>query len=176
MEIFVTNKKDKLIEFFLQNPTRKIHLRELSRITRISFPWVRKLSYQMVKDNILLKNTEGGLVFLKSNRDYELFRALKRSYNLFSLHKSGLVARLNDAYERPEAIILFGSYSRGEDTEESDIDIAILTKRDKSPDLSIFGNILKRKIRIQAVRGKIEKDFLNSLANGIILSGYLELK
>jgi len=44
---------------------------------------------------------------------------------------SGLIALLKDKYEEPEAIVVFGSYARGEDTSESDIDIAVVTKKKK---------------------------------------------
>ncbi len=177
MEILVTSKKGKVLEFLIQNPAKEIHLRGLARKIKISFPWVRKLVYTLVKEQLALKRREGGLVLVKANRDNETFRAIKRSYNLFSLYNVGLVSKLVDFYERPEAIVLFGSYSRGEDTEVSDIDIAIITKRGHIPDLSQFDKCLNRKIKLLVLeREKIEKDFLNTLANGIVLSGYLEVK
>ncbi len=176
MEVFVTNRKDELLEFFMKYPTQEFHLRELSKMTKISFPWMRKLVDELSKDRFLLKIRKHNLVLVKANRDYALFRALKQSYNLFSLHKTGLVNELNEAYQKPGAIVLFGSYSRGEDTEKSDIDIAVITGRKVSPDLSAFESKLHRKIQIQEIpREKLEKEFTNTLANGIVLAGYLEL-
>tara|TARA_Y100000310_G_scaffold313181_1_gene361225 strand:- start:4452 stop:4985 length:534 start_codon:yes stop_codon:yes gene_type:complete len=171
------NKKGKILKFFLENPTKVTHLRELARLTKISLPWTRKTIIELTKENYLEKKRERGLVLINANRDYELFYPLKKSYNLFSLYESGLINKLVEEYTRPEAIILFGSYSKGEDTEESDIDIAIITKRKNKIDLSSFEKKFSRKIKIYELDlDKIEKEFINTLANGIILSGYLEIK
>lgn len=176
METLVTNKKDRVLIFFLQHPTKEVHLRELARILRISFPWIRKISSILVKEGYLSKKKERGFVLIKANRGHALFQASKRSYNLFSLYKSDLVLFLTEKYQRPEAIIVFGSYSRGEDTEESDIDIAVLTKRQEEINVSLFEKKLQRKIRILELKRKdIEKEFWNTLINGIVVYGYLEL-
>lgn len=42
------------------------------------------------------------------------FKPLKRSYNLWKLEEIGLIEEIQET-SIPEAIILFGSYSRGED-------------------------------------------------------------
>ena len=174
---FITNKKGLVTEFFLQNPTREAHLRELARKTGISFPWVRKLVYGLAKEGLLLRKKEHGLVLIKANRDNRLFRAFKQSYNLLSLHTSGLVSKLDEEFHRPQAIVLFGSYSKGEDIETSDIDIAVISNKDYSADLSGFEKKLQRSIKIQVLpRERIEREFWNTLANGIVLSGYLDVK
>lgn len=177
MEIFVTSKLGMVLEFFLKNPTKEIHLRELSRAMSISLPWIRKIVLYFTKKKILSQRKKGNLVLVRANRENELFTAIKRSYNLLSLYKSRLVAELVEAYGRPEAVILFGSYSKGEDTEISDIDIAIITKRDIALRLEEFEKKLERKIKISRLeRNKTEEEFLNTLANGIVLYGYLEIK
>ncbi len=175
MGILVTSTTDRLLRFFLEHPTREAHLRELERTLKISLPWIRKLAATLVAEGFLVQRRERGLVLLKAHRDDERFRALKRSVNLYTLYESGLVAALTDAYNHPQAIVLFGSFARGEDTETSDIDVAVVTTRSARPDLTIFERRLHRKVRLQELRPKrIEKEFLNTLANGIILSGYLE--
>ncbi len=177
MEILVTNKRDVVLEFFLVHPTREVHLRELARALRISFPWTRRLVSVLAKEGFLVRKKGHNLVLVKANRDYELFRALKRSYNLFALHKSGLVSHLVDIYGRPAAIVLFGSFSRGEDTESSDVDIAVVTKKGINADLSLFEKQLQRKIRITEISIEaMDSEFAITLANGIVLSGYLEVK
>ncbi len=81
MEIFITNKKDILLEFFLKNPTKEVHLRELARITKISFPWVRKQGAWLVKQNIVEEKKEHGLVLLQAKRGGEEFMAIKKVWN-----------------------------------------------------------------------------------------------
>lgn len=97
--------------------------------------------------------------------------------NIYDLYISGLVSGLNDFYGIPECICVFGSFVKGEDMKESDIDLAIVTDRKKLPDLSIYEEKLKRKISIHLIKDIKKEDagFINSLANGIVLSGYLEV-
>ena len=177
METLITNKKDKLVEYFINNPATEVHLRELARNVKISFPWVRKIVGELTKEGYLVRKKQRGLVLVKADRDSVLFRELKRSYNLFSLYKSKLVNELVESYNKPETIVLFGSYSKGEDTEESDIDIAIITERHKDVNLAVFERRLHRKIKVLEIqRPSIEKEFWNTLINGIVLYGYLESK
>ena len=175
MEILVTNKLDAVLRFFLVHPAAEIHLRGLSRKLNISFPWVRKLVSVLVNRGLLISKKERGLVIVTANREDQMYQATKRSYNLLSLHQCGLVNMLIDKYSHPETIILFGSYAKGEDTEQSDIDIAVMTKRKVELNLYPFEKKLERKIRIQELEKKITPDFLTTLANGIVLAGYLEL-
>lgn len=82
-----------------------------------------------------------------------------------------------DFYKIPECIVIFGSYAKGEDTRESDIDIAVMTAMKEYPQLDIYEADLKRKISLHLIDNiqNEEKDFINTLANGIVLYGYLEV-
>ncbi|MBI5060836.1 MAG: nucleotidyltransferase domain-containing protein [Candidatus Aenigmarchaeota archaeon] len=83
---------------------------------------------------------------------------------------------MRNKYEEPEAIIVFGSYSRGEDQSGSDIDIAIITKKRINVSTVEFEKRLKRKINIYEIQIKhAEKEFLNTLANGIVLYGHMRV-
>ncbi|MEM2173958.1 MAG: nucleotidyltransferase domain-containing protein [Candidatus Pacearchaeota archaeon] len=169
------NNALKIMELFFKYPERKFHLRELERLKKLSMPGVRKIVLKLEKEN-LLKSEKAKMVKNFYAARNEKFIQLKRAYNLYSIFDSGLLNFLKDKYEEPEAIVLFGSYSKGEDISKSDIDIAIITPKQKELDLSIFEKKLGRKIRIYEIRlEKAEKEFLNTLANGIILYGYLKI-
>ena len=102
------------------------------------------------------------------------FIQLKRLYNIYSLFSA--VDYLKNIYEEPEAIVLFGSYSKGEDISQSDIDIAVITSNHKEIKISKFEKKLTRKIKIYEIQiEKAEKEFLNTLINGIVLDGYLNI-
>lgn len=78
-------------------------------------------------------------------------------------------------YDNPP-IILFGSYSKGEDTESSDIDIYVENASGKEPDLSAFERKLGRKIHMLKYRNLFcvkNKDLANNMVNGFILNGYV---
>ncbi len=111
------------------------------------------------------------------NYDNEKFIGLKRSLNLYSLYSSGLLEELEEFYMNPKCIVLFGSYSRGEDTNESDIDIAVISSKEDMPDIGKYENALNRKISIHIIKSIKSEDnnFINTLVNGIVLSGYLDV-
>ncbi|NOZ80961.1 MAG: nucleotidyltransferase domain-containing protein [DPANN group archaeon] len=176
MKAKLTSKRDHLLWFYLTFPTRVFHLRELSRASGISFPWTRKLVQELVEQELITRKKERNLVLTKANTDGIAFKVLKRAHNLISVYESGLVAYLIDIFGRPECIIFFGSYEKGEDIESSDIDIAVLSKRGPRLDLKIYEKKLLRKISVQILdRDCIEKEFLSTLANGTVLDGYLDI-
>ena len=165
----------RVMELFFKNPENKYHLRELERLISLSMPGVRKIVKKLEKEGLLESKKEAVVQNFYAKRD-EKFISLKRSYNLYSVYDSGLLQFLKEKYEEPEAIILFGSYSKGEDTSKSDIDIAIITHKQMSLSLAQFEKKLSRKITIyETIIKKTEEEFLNTLANGIILHGYFKV-
>jgi len=166
----------KVMSIFFKYPERKFHLRELERLTKLSLPGVRKIVLNLEKEGLLMSKKEKMVKNFYASRN-EKFVQLKRSYNLYEVFSSGLLEFLKSKYNEPEAIILFGSYSKGEDTSQSDIDIAIITHQHKDLQLDIFEKELARKIMIYEITiEKSEKEFLKTLINGILLSGYLDVK
>ena len=95
----------------------------------------------------------------------------KRAENLLQLAESGLIDHL--ARANPTAtIVLFGSYSRGEDTITSDIDIAIIGPS-RDTDLAAFETKLFRTISINRYESfkTIHAQLRENLCNGIVLAG-----
>lgn len=171
------DNKLRTIRLFFEGPNERLHLREIARRTGLSATGAMKILSALDKEGLVEKERTAVTVVYRGNYDNENFSALKRSLNLYSLYSSSLVSALVDFYKIPECIVLFGSYVKGEDTRESDIDIAIVTGIKKYPQLEIYESILKRKISLHLIENtKNEgKDFINSLANGIVLYGYLEV-
>ena len=101
---------------------------------------------------------------------------LKRVDNLKLIYESGLADYLEKEFAGA-TIILFGSYSRGEDTNRSDIDIAIIGRKNKLIDLKIFESLLEREINLNFYDSfkEIHKNLKENLLNGIILFGGIEL-
>ena len=119
---------------------------------------------------------------IKANQKDENFVRIKIVHNMNNIYQSGLVEFLNEGYKNPKAIVLFGSYRNGEDISGSDIDIAI--ERDtgeyttiRLEELSELEKLLGRKIQIHLFnRKKIDSSIFNNMANGIVLSGFLEVR
>lgn len=165
-----------IIRFFFQYPTREFSYRELERQTGFSIGTVSTYIKKLVSASLLESRKSANSILVNGNLENPLFIAMKRAYNIEILYTSGLVQYLTETI-RPDSLILFGSYSRGEDDERSDVDIASLHGRKAGADLHKFEKVIGRKIsliRIESLESA-KKEFVNSLANGIILSGGIEV-
>lgn len=165
----------KVMEVFFKNPSRSFHIRELARITKLSSTGIINIVKRLKNENLLVSKKEKITEEVRPTFN-EKFYLMKRIYNIYSLYDTGLIKYLKDFYEEPEAIILFGSYSKGLDTEKSDVDLCIITNKKVLPDLINFEKRLNKKINIINLNlDNIKETFKNSLANGIILEGYIKL-
>jgi predicted nucleotidyltransferase len=123
------------------------------------------------KDKLVVTEKAGVALQISASLT-EPFRQLKRVHNLEQIYESGLIDYLNELYRHPQAIVLFGSYSRGEDTERSDTDIAILTDKHLQPTMATFEKKIGRPISIHEVdTSRVSEEFKNSLCNGVVLEG-----
>lgn len=170
-----------IIELFLKEPEREFHVREVSKLTGRSPTTVSNYLKRYSKKGILKSEKKLNHLFFRADTENKGFKQLKLSHNLSSLYGSGLVSYLEENYNYPSAIILFGSYAKAENTGKSDIDILIITPNKREEDLSKFekklGSIqlhLHSNNEIELMKEK-NKELLNNLINGITLSGYWEL-
>lgn len=172
----LTKKADEVLEYFFRNPTREIHIRGLADETGIPYSSVRNALRNLEQRGLVDKREESKMTFYSANNDSKTFKREKRIHNLSSLYSSGLIEDLEKAY-RPDSVVLFGSYLEGTDREGSDVDIAIINGREKSPDLSRHEEKLGRSIQVTNVEKVTEEDrsFRNTLANGYVLKGHLKV-
>jgi len=129
------------------------------------------------------KLVEAGLVKKQKNGVYDgyvatmtlNFKIYKRMDLQLRLHKSGLLDFLEHNLV-PDAVVLFGSASRGEDVENSDIDLLVVAT-EKTLNLTSFEKKLKRKISIhfEPEPTKLPKELLNTIVNGVVILGDLEV-
>jgi len=171
------DNKVRILRLFFEGPNEHLHLREVARRTGLSATGAMKILDALEKKNLVKKERTAVTVIYRGNYDNENFIALKKSLNLYSLYSCGLVSALVDFYKFPECMILFGSYAKAEDTMESDIDIGIITNMKEYPQIETQENNLKRKISLHLIENtkNEEKEFINTLANGVVLYGYLEV-
>ena len=152
--------------YFVKNPSSRIHIREISRRIKISPPSVLNQTKKLIKKGLLVSEKQGKNVVISSNYENELFIEKKKWTNLFLLLDSGIVDKLNCINN---TVILFGSYSKGEDTERSDIDIAI----DKKPNINLeeYEDKLERKIQFHIIERKMQDNLKENIRQGILLGG-----
>ncbi len=154
----------------------KLSQREISIILNVS-PTAISNSIKRLKENDLIKLEKTKTInFISFNRESKRTIELKRASNLKNIYVSGLSDYLEENLPG-STIILFGSYSRGEDIVSSDIDIAVIERKNKLLELEKYEKVLKRKININFYDSwkDINKHLKNNILNGILLHGSIEL-
>ena len=171
------NIKNKIMWHFFENPTLKLRVRQIERELKLPLPSVIRYCRELVKEQILKKEDTYGISTYSNDRNSKKCLVKKMLFNINSLFESGLIDYLINEYSNP-VIVLFGSYSKGEDIENSDIDIYIETPKMHRFDLQKFEKILKRKIQIFNHRNIKEVSNLhlsNNIINGITLNNFIEV-
>jgi predicted nucleotidyltransferase len=173
-----TRLEKEILNFLFANSGRKFNQRAIALALKVSptaiansIKNLRKTDLLEIKKDSVSETFEIGLN-LQNNK--VIF--MKRIENLKSVYESNLAEFLFDNYSGA-TIVLFGSYAFGEDTYNSDIDIAIIGNKEKNVNLETFEKILLRKITLQFYGGfdKIHKNLKESILNGIILKGSVKL-
>ncbi len=164
----------KILQLFFDYPMRPFQLREMSRLTKIGLPSVR---------NHIRKLEKLGFVKRKKGSVYEAYMAdrndkfttYKRNDTLTRLYESKIIEFIADKV-LPNTIVLFGSASRGEDIETSDIDLFVQAKEEEI-NLREFESDLKRKVNIlfESDIKDIPNELMNNIINGIVIYGYLKV-
>jgi predicted nucleotidyltransferase len=90
---------------------------------------------------------------------------------------SGIIDHIRTELSNPP-IVLFGSYSKGEDIEDSDVDLYLETPSNKNIDLSEFEKKIDRKVQLfkfKNIREVPNVHLANNIINGIVLNNYVEV-
>ena len=166
------------IEIFFINPSKNYSLMEISKTIKLAHTSVKKNLKKLIGEGLITKSIEkkGKRKFpiYKASLDSKNFKKYKIVYNLYSLLESGLIEFVEEKL-MPKSIVLFGSYSRGEDIGESDIDLFVECNKEQL-DLKSFEKKLGRTIQINFREDftLYSKELKNNIINGITLRGFLE--
>ena len=154
----------------------KLSQRDIANILEVSPTAVANSTKNLKSRNLVKIEKTKTINFVSYNRDEKRSIELKRVENL----KSIIISGLSDYLEKELAgatIVVFGSYSIGEDTNTSDIDIAVIERKDKVLHLDLYEKTLNRKINVNFYDSwkYIKKSLKNNILNGILLHGSVEL-
>lgn len=173
---------DSILEYFIKEPEREFHIRELAKLTKKSPTTASKYLNKLKKEGMLISRKKLNHLLFKANNESVSFKDIKLAYNIKKLRESGLISHLNEQFNNPEAIVLFGSFSKAENTSQSDIDILVISPLKKETNLTKFEKILNHKIQlflhsnseIEKMKEK-NKELLNNWVNGIVILGFWEI-
>jgi len=160
----------RVLEVFFKEPTETHFIREIGRKINLAPTSVKIIINNLLKQkfiNIKKAKPFNGYV---ANRENDEFLFFKKTYNLMKLYE---LNNLIIQEIHPKAIVLFGSYSKGEDIETSDIDILIISKVKKELNFPDIEKKLKRKINIMIIENlkKLEPQIIKKIYNGIVVYG-----
>ena len=177
---------DKIHAWFFAYPTKEFSLNELSKNLEISKTAANVIVSQLEKESFLEKEILGKLWRIKANQYHPNFIKRKIPFNLQHVYKSGIIEWIKENIPNSKSIILFGSFRWGEDVKESekesDLDIAVEVENNKP--LQILQGVIKEfgyrknvKVSIHIFsRNSIDLNLFSSIANGIVLDGFLEVR
>lgn len=174
----LTNLQQEILRLLFVKVGKSMNQRQISKILGVSPPAVMKAIPNMEKCGLIViqQDKESKRWSIELNRDSQKVMQMKRADNLKLIYESGLADYVEKEFAGA-TIILFGSYSRGEDIISSDIDLAVIGRKEKDINLDNFEKALERKININFYGSftDIHKHLKENLCNGIILIGGIEL-
>ncbi len=123
-----------VIKLFLKYSKRNFTVREISRETMMPYATTWRYIQKLEQSGIIFIEKIGGYNVCKLNRNSPLIDKLKEFLDL-ELSPHRLAAKEFTEHAKKikgiEQIILFGSVAKGEEKLTSDVDIALIAKKDK---------------------------------------------
>ncbi len=165
----------RILQEFFYFPRKNFQMREISRNTKLAQPSIMNHLKALVKEGLILREEKGIYPAYVANRENEFFKEYKKADLILKMKQIKLIDYIYDSC-LPNVIILFGSSSKGEDTEESDIDLFVQSP-EKKLNLEKYEKILKRKISLFFGEdfSRLSKELKNNILNGVIIKGYLKV-
>ncbi len=179
-EIDVNEAFQKVLIWFFSFPNREISLSDLAVNLKISKLTASTVVKQLVRIGFLKVEPLGRIWRITCNKGHIFNYSRKVAYNLILIQESGIMAEIRRIIPNSQAVVLFGSYRKGDDTEKSDIDIAVEVLGNDEPKIHTLGNIdigyrtgVEVNLHIFS-RNKVDLNLFANIANGIVLDGFLE--
>lgn len=170
----------KILRVFFEDPSPigiGYQLREISRKVAVAPPSVKNYLNELEKNKLIkkIKHRIYNYPVYYANIENEEFKFLKKIDMIIKIKESGLIDHISESC-MPDVIILFGSASKGEDLKESDIDLFVLSNKEKM-NLLQFEKKLNKKINVFFSNdfNNLSKELKNNIINGVILKGYLKV-
>jgi len=197
-ELYTETAKLRILQVLFTFPDKEFSLSDLAKEANVAKANIGVILKEFQSLGLVEISKLNVIWRIKANKLNPAFIKLKIPYNLSMIYNSGIIEFLNEYYGNTKAIILFGSYRKGDDISDSDIDMAVEVEslphnykknyivieleklaRSKGEAVKIkeLQFILRRRIQVHVFNRKdIDLNLFNNLANGIVLDGFLEVK
>jgi len=132
--VYLTKSKvrGRLLGILFSDPAQKYYLSELARLIGASTGNVQRELKRFVHDELVLREKKGKLIFYSVNEHHALFPEIR----LLVLKTVGIQGKLRDLVQNSKEIelaLLYGSFARGEEKGESDIDLLVISDKNLEP-------------------------------------------
>lgn len=170
-KILVSTNIQKILWFLIQHPGKEYLEKEIQKSTKISKAGVNFALKDLARAKLTQRQKRGKIAFYTVNYTHPVIKQLKVLRNILEVNPV-----LEKLKPKSEKIILYGSCSRGEDTEQSDLDLFIVTNSEEKILNLINKWRLKRKVQT-VIRSPLkyaemesnEPTFYREVNQGIVL-------
>jgi len=170
------------IYWFFDHPEVKITLSELAEKLQISKKTANRVVNELVKENFLLLEEIGRTWRISCNPLHPYNKTIKVGYNLTAVYTVDIIEWVYKTVGNAKAIVLFGSYRKGDNNSNSDLDIAVEVVGNKDLEIISLGEFhigFRKKVPVNLhvfSRNNIDLNLFANIANGIVLDGFLEVQ
>ncbi len=171
----------KTLLWFFSFPDKITTLSELADAVSASKKTANTVVQKLAKEGFLKKEVFGGTWKISCNREHIYNISRKVPNNIMSVLELNVVPAARSRYPNARAIILFGSYRKGDDTEKSDIDIAVELIGNKKQEIVNIGEVdfeYRKRVKVNLLvfsRKNIDINLFSNIANGFVLDGFMEV-
>lgn len=162
----------------MDSPYEKYYLREAARLLTMSPMTLKRSLDLLLKNKLILKEVGKNRILYSANMQNPAFRHIKISRSLSILLQKDVVEFIKKKVPSASAVILYGSYAKGEETGDSDMDMLVIAPAKKaiSGEISkIMGKDVNVSVFSPAEWSKQAKAnrafYLDVITEGIILYG-----
>ena len=179
LERIATKNTIKVLRFLTLKPYLSFGLTELSEHLRISKSNVLRILKVLRAHNLIIEQKSGKKKLFRINSEMSIIKILwnlfmsERGYNLPTSFKNVIDLFYEQVKKDVELFILFGSVAQGLTTNESDIDICVVSEKDINARRFDF---LPHRFEIHNyswddVKNPIDFVILDALLNGVVYKG-----
>ncbi|OGI64488.1 hypothetical protein A2642_01845 [Candidatus Nomurabacteria bacterium RIFCSPHIGHO2_01_FULL_39_10] len=176
MDELFKNNTYKILELFIEFPTKDFSVRGIARNLKLSHATVLKYIADLQKLTFIRKKEATLYPTYFANTESQRYKFYKRNWLVFKINESGLIDYIQKE-ALPSSIILFGSGAKATFTEKSDIDIFVEANETKL-DFTKYEKKINRKINLLFEQNinSLSKELRNNIINGVVLYGFIKIQ
>ena len=174
---------DAALHWFFSFPQKEMSLNDLVSELNISKTTAHRVVESLVKEGFLRKEVLGRTWRITCEQAHVYNFSRKILFNLRMVYESDILTQINQIIPSSRAVVLFGSYRKGDDNEKSDIDIAVEVLDGEELRIVPLGTFEKFGYRTKVLvnlhifsRNNIDLNLFANIANGIVMQGFLEVR